>query len=97
MFNLRCLDDIPATPGAFPRNVWLCLLDFAIIPIGPPDLKYEVCWAASEASLAWSKILKRPVRVCLDGSPYIPAPTPIDTQVDATCFMLAVYDKVHEM
>lgn len=95
MLKIRCLDDVPSTP--FPRNSWLCLRDFELPVFGKRSLRNEACWAASEASLTWSKALNRPVRVLLDGTPYDPAPIPCDTAIDAACFMLAVYDKVHEM
>lgn len=97
-FHPRCAADLPPTPDTFPRNSWLSLDAFGF----PREYKYEACWAASNASMAWSRVLGVPAEVELDGSPYQPLdaspPPPADYDVvDDTMFMLALFDKVHEM
>lgn len=86
--NIRCLEDVPETPEAFPRDSWHIVSDFGVPPFGPTEWKYEVSWAARSASLTWLRALGRSVnnRLC---------PEPVE--IDDTCFMLAMTDKAIEM
>lgn len=98
IFDPACAADIPPTPDAFPRNSWLNYNAFDFPPYHPGKWVYDACWAGCEASMAWSRVLGVPVEVDISGSPYSPLrpPRPGDT-VDDTAFMLAIFDKVHEM
>lgn len=110
-FNPKTAEDVK-TPAAFPRNNWVYWQAFGMPPYRAREWRSEAAWAASEASMAWSRALGVPEELNLDGSEpsdledvastadpkdELFMPSRLDDEIDDTVFMLAIFDKAHEM
>lgn len=94
----------PPTPDTlpllFPRNSWHSTECFGLPPFedeGGPA-RYEMCWASREASRTFSRVIGQPDIVDRQPTYYetkIYPPSP--DRIDRLCFILAVFDKMHEV